>query len=147
MDIVSGRTLYTDFVGSTRCQPDREWMVYERGDGEVTRWTYGEFLDSVHRAVNLLADVGIRQGDVFNLHLANHPAYVQLILAASYLGATAMPTNPASTVDELTYLVGHSESRVIFANPGCLEVVDQVAEELSIRQVVVCDDGAGVPDG
>jgi crotonobetaine/carnitine-CoA ligase len=147
MDIVGERTLYSTFADFAEQGPDREWLVFERGDGEVSIWTYGEFLDSVHRTVNLLDGLGIHKGDVFDLHLSNHPASVQLILAASYIGATAMPTNPISTLDELTYLVEHSESRAIFTDPGSLDLVNQVAEILSVSRVVVCDDGTGIPDG
>ena len=147
MDVVGGRSLYSVFAELAEQRPDREWLVFERADGEVTRWTYGEFLHSVHRAVNLLTGLGINKGDAFDLHLSNHLASVQLILAASYLGAVAMPTNPISTVDELMYLVGHSESRAVFTDPGCLDVVDQVAEALSVSRVLVCDDGSGVPEG
>ena len=134
MDIAGNRTLYSIFAAYAAQQPRREWLVYERGDGAVLRWTYTEFLDSVHQAVNLLVSLGIGTGDVFNLHLDNHPAYPQLIFAASYLGATAMPTNPASTEDELRYLIEHSESKVIFTQADCLEM----AARMSVKKIVVC---------
>ena len=145
-DTRANRTLYLDFADYAGRQPDREWMVYERADGRVCRWTYAAFLEGVHQAVNLLGEFGIRAGDVFNLHLSNHPAYAQLILAASHLGATAMPTNPASTEDELAYLVGHSGSRLIFAEPGSLDAANQVAADSKIP-VVVCKTGDEVPGG
>ena len=145
-DTRADRTLYLDFADYAGRQPDREWMVYERADGRVCRWTYAAFLEGVHQAVNLLGEFGIRAGDVFNLHLSNHPAYAQLILAASHLGATAMPTNPASTEDELAYLVGHSGSRLIFAEPGSLDAANQVASE-SGTPVVLCKTGDEVPGG
>ncbi len=146
IDVSGNRTLYGDFSGFAWKQPDREWMVYERGDGQVFRWTRASFLKSVHQAVNLLRELGIRPGDVFNLHLSNHPAYAQLILAASYLGAVVMPTNPASTTDELAYLVAHSESKAIFTEAGCLDVTDGVAADSEIR-TVLCDTGEALPGG
>ena len=146
MDIAGNRTLYSIFASHAEREPDREWLVYERGDGRVFHWTFQAFLDSVHQAVNLLRGRGIGPGDVFNLHLSNHPAYPQLILAASYLGAVVMPTNPASTADELRYLLDHSESRLIFTEATCLEVAREVAGG---RPIVVCQtserEGAGEP--
>ncbi|MDE3001367.1 MAG: AMP-binding protein [Gemmatimonadota bacterium] len=146
IDISEERTLYGDFAGFARKQPDREWMVFERGDGQVFRWTWAAFLESVHQAANLLLEMGIRPGDVFNLHLSNHPACAQLILAASYLGVTAMPTNPASTTDELAYLVAHSESKAIFTEVACLGVTDRVAADSGIR-TVICEAGEAPPGG
>lgn len=144
MDIAGHRTLYTIFAAHAEEQPSREWLVYERGDGQALHWTYAQFLDSVHQAANVLRELGIGAGDVFNLHLSNHPAYPQLILAASYLGATAMPTNPVSSADELRYLIEHSESKVIFTEAGCLEIVRQVAER---RPVILCQTGEPLSDG
>jgi crotonobetaine/carnitine-CoA ligase len=147
MDIAGNRTLYSVFAAHARQQPGREGLIYERDDGQVFRWTFAEFLDSIHRAVNLLSTLGIGPGDVFNLHLSNHPAYPQLILAASYLGAIAMPSNPVSTADELSYLIQHSESKVIFTEAGCLDVVRQAAGKSSVRQIVLCQTTTSLPDG
>ena len=147
MDLAGQRTLYSIFAEYARLQPDREWLVFEREDRQVFRWTYAEFLDSIHRAANLLRSLGVETGDVVNLHLSNHPAYPQLMLAASYLGATVIPTNPVSTVDELAYLVEHSESKVIFTEARCLDVVRQVAARTGPSSILVCETGADQPTG
>ena len=146
MDIAGNRTLYSIFAACTAQQPEREWLVYERGDGRVFRWTCAEFLDSVHRAANLLRSLSIGAGDVFNLHLSNHPAYPQLILAASYLGAVAMPSNPVGTPDELGYLVEHSNSKIIFTQADCLDVVGEVTAQLTGRRVLLCQTDADLSD-
>ncbi len=146
MDIAGNRTLYSIFADYAARQPDKEWLLFERGDGQIFRWTYADFLASVHQAAGLLRELGIGPGDVFNLHLSNHPAYPQLLLAASYLGAVAMPTNPASTADELTYLVGHSESKVIFTEPACADVALAVAVSAGHAPIVFCDTGASLPE-
>ncbi len=145
MDIAGNRTLYSIFAAYTAQQPQREWLIYERSDGQIFRWTHAEFLDSVHRAANLLRTLDIGPGDVFNLHLSNHPAYPQLILAASYLGATAMPSNPVSTADELGYLVQHSNSKVIFTQANCLDVVSKIAAELPVHRILLCQTDPAVP--
>jgi crotonobetaine/carnitine-CoA ligase len=137
MDVAGNRTLYSILAGYADSQPDKEWLVFERADGEVSRWTYASFLRSVHQAANVLRSLGIGSGDVFNLHLSNHPAYPQLILAASYLGAVAMPTNPVSTPDELLYLVRHSESKLIVSDPAALPVAKQVASEAGGLAIMV----------
>ena len=91
--------------------------------GAVLRWTWREFLDTVDQAANLLRSMGIRAGDVVNVHLTNHPACPQLVLAASRIGAIVVPTNPKSTYDELRYLIEHSGSRVIFTERSSLPSV------------------------
>ncbi|HEX5414587.1 MAG TPA: AMP-binding protein, partial [Chloroflexota bacterium] len=147
MDVIGNRTLYDVLANRAGYEPGREWLIFERADGRVERWTCGEFLAGVHRAANLLASLGIGPGDAFNLHLGNHPAYPQLILAASYLGAVAVPTNPVSTLDELGYLVGHSESKLIFTQASCFSTASRVAREVGVRAVVVCETGEPLPKG
>lgn len=143
MDVAGNRTLYSIFADYANIQPDKLWLVYERGDGRMFRWTYREFLRSVHQAAHLLHQLGTGPGDTFNLHLANHPAYLQLILAGSLTGAVAMPTAPSSTVDELRYLIEHSESKVIFTEANCLDVGSQ----MPVERIVVCDTGEPLPGG
>jgi crotonobetaine/carnitine-CoA ligase len=145
MDIAGQRTLYSIFAGYARLQPTKEWLIFERDDRRVFRWSYGEFLESVHRTANLLRSLDVGPGDVVNLHVSNHPAYPQLILAASYLGATVMPTNSVITADELAYLVEHSESKVIVTEARCLDVVREVVARTTLRSVVLCETGVDLP--
>ncbi len=144
MDVAGNRTLYSVLRHYAARQPDREWLIYERDDRRVFRWTYREFLESVQRAANLLRALDVGPGDVFNLHLSNHPAYPQLLLAASFLGAIALPSNPVSTADELRYLLDHSGSKVIFTEASCLETVGAVAGS---RPVVLCQTSDDAPGG
>ncbi len=113
MDIVGNRTLYSIFRSYAAQQPDRLWLTFESSDENLTRWTFAEFLNTVHQAANLLRKLGIRAGDVVNLHLSNHPAYPQVILAASYLGAVVLPTSPSCSRDELRYFQEHSETKLV----------------------------------
>jgi carnitine-CoA ligase len=141
MDLAGQRTLYSVFAAYAAEQPTKPWLVYEREDGAVFHWTYAEFLESVHQAANLLVELGIGPGDVVNLHLSNHPAYPQVILAASYLGAVVLPTNPVSTADELTYLLTHSESKAVITEARCLDVVRQATAQAGIERIIRCDTG------
>ena len=147
MDIADSRTLYSVFSNRAAQDPSKLWISYQRADGEEFHWTYSEFLDSVHQAAHLLSSFNVGLNDVFTLHLANHPAYPQLILAASYLGATAMPSNPASSVDELAYLIKHAESKLIFTENGGLEAANAVAANAQVDQVVLCRTGDSLDEG
>lgn len=147
MDISENRTLYSVFAEHASRQPDREYLIFERNDQQVFCWSFAQFLQSVHQAANLLQSLGIGDGDVVNLHLGNHPAYPQLILAASYLGAVVVPTNPVSTAEELSYLVTHSESKIIFTQLDCLEIVRKVVAASAGQRIMLCQTESQVPPG
>lgn len=113
MDIAGHRTLYTCLRDHAARKPEAPWLAFEDEDGGIRRWSFAEGMGAVHQAARFLQAHGIGPGHVVNLHLANHPAYPQLILAASYLGATVLPSAPNASADEITYLLDHSEARLV----------------------------------
>ena len=140
MDIVGKRTLYSIFRSWVNQQPDRNWLTYEAEDGTLQSWTYAEFLDTVHQAVNLLQSLAIGHGDVVNLHLTNHPAFPQFILAASYLGAIVLPTNPTCSAEEHRYFLEHSEAKLVLTGAAGLDHVESGARS-NARCVLLIRDG------
>src|SRR5579862_5883059 len=120
-------------------QPDHPWLTYESGIEQVSEWTYAKFLNEIHQVANLLGEFGIRNGDVINLHLANHPAYPLLILAASYLGAIVLPTSPSCTAEELHYFLQHSEAKLVVTHESHLPIVIAATQKRSCAIVLVRD--------
>jgi crotonobetaine/carnitine-CoA ligase len=137
VDIVGNRTLYSIFRSHAEAQPGRLWLTYESADEQLFRWTFAEFLDTIHQAANLLKASGIGAGDVINLHLTNHPAFPQLILAASYLGAIVLPTSPSCTADEFRYFLEHAEVKLAITQSECLETVEGVARNANCPILLV----------
>lgn len=128
MDIVGQKTLYSIFRAQAGQQPRRPWLTYESAQEALETWTYAEFLDTVHQAANLLQSFGIGVGDVVNVHLTNHPAFPQIILAASYLGAVVLPTNPISSAEELRYFLEHSEAKLVLTQQRYAESAETVVD-------------------
>lgn len=139
VDIVGNRTLYSVFRSHAGEQPDRLWLTYESSEQQRPQWTFSEFLDTVHQAVNLLRDRGIGAGDVVNLHLTNHPAIPQVILAASHIGAIALPTSPSCSTEELRYFLEHSEAKLVITQTKYLGSVEAVAKQT--RSILLLRDG------
>jgi len=126
---------------------EREFLLFERqarDDAATAGWrrrlTYAELDSSVNRACRLLAAHGLRAGDVFNLHLPNCPAFIVLWFAAARLGAVMMPTNVLASAAELSWLLEHSHSGIVFTTSAHMPVVEQCREALGgLREVVLCD--------
>ncbi len=127
MDVAGSRTLYSIFAAHARRRPDDLWLAFESETGQVQQWTFAQFLAAVHQAANFLKGKGIRLGDVVNLHLTNHVAYPQMILAASHLGAIVLPSNPACSADDIIYLLNHSETCLILTDSTHVEMLRGLA--------------------
>ena len=113
MLIVGTRTLRGALEDKARRFPDDPFLIFEDASGGRERWTWHEFDATVNRAAHLLLARGLRHGEKFNLHLGNCPEFLVLWMAAAKTGTVMVPTNPVSTADEMEYILGHSEARLV----------------------------------
>ncbi|WP_210716746.1 AMP-binding protein [Amycolatopsis acididurans] len=106
-------TLATVLLGHAARTPDAPFLVFERAPGRVEHTTYREQAERAARTAATLARHGVRAGERFCVNLTNRPEFYDLWFGAAFLGATIVPVNPLSTVDELGYLVRHAGCEVV----------------------------------
>lgn len=95
-------------------------LVFEGPDG-VTTYSGAEVRERAEAAAGRLAAAGIGPGDRVHLHLHNRPEFLFAWFACAGLGAVMVPSNPVSTVDELRYVLEHSQARLTVAQPETAE--------------------------
>src|SRR6266581_3833021 len=117
MLITATRTLKSALEDKARRFPEETFLIFEDATGATARWTWREFDADVNRAARLLQERGLGPGDKFNLHLGNCPEFLLFWMAAAKTGMVMVPTNPASTADEMAYILGHSEVRLAITEP------------------------------
>lgn len=81
--------------------PDATFLMFERPDGPVASWTYGEFDAVVARAGAFLAGHGVGRGSSVQLALTNSPTFIAVWFATAGLGAWIVPSDPMATAAEL----------------------------------------------
>jgi long-chain acyl-CoA synthetase len=113
--------------------PDKIFLFSE---ADKRQFTYREFVDAVERAAALLASHDIAKGDVVSLLLPNSAEYIIAYFACWQLGALAGPVNGHLKAQEIEYVVGNSESKLMLVNSEFLEKVD----ELETPRVVFDDE-------
>ena len=92
--------------------------VAERGDRTFLhhagrRVTYSEFDRLTNRAAHALRRLGVEKGDRVTLALGNSVEYVVAAFGLLKAGAVLNPVNPALGAQELGYILGHAEPRVV----------------------------------
>jgi long-chain acyl-CoA synthetase len=90
--------------------PEKTFLLSE-ADGR--EWTYGEFDRAVNRTANLLLSKGIAKGDVVSLLLPNSAEYVIAYFACWKIGALAGPVNSLLKREEIEWVVGNSEAKLM----------------------------------
>ena len=138
---VGNRTLAQILEYRAQTTPDKEFVVFDNYEGAIQRLSYREFDLAANRAANVLIGLGLRFGDRINLHLANCLEFLFLWFGAAKSGIVIMPTNTGASVDDLSYLLTHSGSRVIFTQPEYADAVNDARARCdSVDDVILCTD-------
>jgi carnitine-CoA ligase len=92
-----------------------------RHDGRMV--TYGEFDRLSNRAAHALRSLAVTKGDRVTLALGNSIEYLATAFGVLKLGAILHPINPALGANELGYILGHAEPRVVVTDDANIEKV------------------------
>jgi acyl-CoA synthetase (AMP-forming)/AMP-acid ligase II len=108
-------------------------------------WTWREWEDRVRRCAGGLRALGIGRGDVVGFLDKNHPACVELSLAAASLGAANAIVNWRSAGDEVDYAVNDSGAKVLVVGADLMPTINKIRENLThVEKVIeVSPDGKG----
>src|SRR5688572_30842139 len=93
--------------------PEKKFL-FSTADGRD--WTYREFEAAVNRTANMLRSNGIGKGDVVSLLLPNSAEYVIAYFACWKIGALAGPVNSLLKPDEIDWVVGNSEAKLMLVS-------------------------------
>ncbi len=105
--------------------PDGEAMTYL---GRT--WTWAEWDQRVRRVAGGLRDLGVGRGDVVGFLDKNHPACVELSLAAASLGAANAIVNWRLAGDEVDYTVNDSGAKVLVVGSELVPLVETIRDRL-----------------
>ncbi len=104
--------------------PDRAALRFQ---GRTTTWR--ELRDRVHALAGALARRGVSFGDRVALLTTNRPEFLETVLAANLLGASAVPVNFRLTAPEVAYLLDDSGAALLVADDGTAQVAQQAAAQ------------------
>jgi fatty-acyl-CoA synthase len=121
---------------------DRE-LVSRTQDG-VERSTYGQVLERSRRLASALRGLGIQPGDRVASFAWNSIRHLELYLAVPSLGAVLHTLNIRLFEDDLRYIVGHAEDRVVFLDAS---LADAMCRFDGVEHEVLMPDGPGERDG
>ncbi|MFI6338927.1 long-chain fatty acid--CoA ligase [Streptomyces sp. NPDC050535] len=103
-------------------RPDSVVVIQEK-----QRLTVRELHERVNRLAAGLAGLGIGRGDVVALLLYNQPEFLELMYAASRLGAVFLPLNYRLSEAEWQYILGHAQAKAIITDPEFVPALERSA--------------------
>jgi fatty-acyl-CoA synthase len=121
---------------------DRE-LAARTQDG-IERSTYAEVVGRARRLASALSELGIRPGDRVATFGWNSIRHLELYLAVPSLGAVLHTLNIRLFEDDLRYIVGHAEDRVIFLDATLAEIMPRFE---GVEHEILMPDGDGAREG
>jgi long-chain acyl-CoA synthetase len=104
------------------------------------RISWNEYATGVREVAAGLIALGVEPGDRVAILGENKPEWVFCHLGTMAAGAVTCGVYPTSAPEQIAYVVGHSESKVLFVeNEEQIDKVLQILCELSVAKVVVWD--------
>jgi len=88
--------------------PDREAIVYED-----ERVSYRLVRERVNRLAGALLKLGVRKGDKVAVLFTNIPQWAYAEFAIDKIGGIVVPLNTRYSVEEIHYILGHSDSTTL----------------------------------
>jgi long-chain acyl-CoA synthetase len=104
-------------------------------------WTYAELDAAVNRTANLLSSQGVQKGDVVSLLMPNSAEYIIAYFACFKTGALAGPINSLLKPEEIAFVIGNSQAKVLLVHSQFLPAVSEIRNDLpKLKTIVEFDD-------
>lgn len=94
--------------------------------------SYGEMATRVTERREVLAAADLQSGMRVGLYLYNGPDFFVNWLALNALGLSIVPINPDLQRRELSYIIAHSEMRLMIAAAGTPSILDEVCRDENV---------------
>ncbi|MBP5589161.1 MAG: AMP-binding protein, partial [Bacteroidales bacterium] len=98
--------------------------------------TYADAYKRINGLVAFLEKAGIKQGDKVALLSSNMPNWGICYFGVTFMGAIIVPILPDFSVTEITNVINHSESKLVFVSSNLLYKIDK--SQLTNISTVVC---------
>jgi long-chain acyl-CoA synthetase len=108
--------------------------------------TWGELRDRADALAGGLHELGLRRGDTLALMIGNRPEFHLCDIAAMMVGAAPFSIYSTYTAEQIAYLVGDAEARILICEQQFLERVLEARESLGNLEHVIVIDGEA-PEG
>src|SRR4051812_19478096 len=125
-----------------RIFPNRE--IVSRTHDDVERSTYGEVVRRARRVASSLERLGVKPGDRVATFGWNSRRHLELYLALPSMGAVLHTLNIRLFEEELRYIVGHAQDKVIFLDAS---LADGMPRFEGVEREILMPDAPGTRDG
>ena len=131
-------TLTEKLAQVAKQSPGQVAMQIKKGNKYV-QYTYKEFYDHVRSIAYSLMQLNVKSGDKVALILENRPEWGFIYFGILLAGAIAIPIDPQSDKQDLSYFLTDSTSKIVFTSSQWLSSLTEI-NVTSIENIIVLDE-------
>lgn len=125
-------------------RPEDIFAVFESG----AKWTFAQTLQHCASTAAALQSLGVQQGDTVLLLLPNSEMGVRTLFAVNYLGAVAVPVNPAFKGGLLEHVVKNCGAKIAIVHPDVVPELSRIdTAQLALLVLSGAATGVEKPNG
>ncbi len=109
-------------------------------EGEWQRLSWNNTAQILENLASGLKEIGVKKNDKISIIADNSYQWCIIDLAIISLGGITVPGYTTSNQEEISYLLSHSETSVIFINSKLLPIIEKILPTLNKLKYVVCVD-------
>ena len=116
-------------------------MVSRSVEGPIVRTTYADIRTRAKKLSNALKAMGVKPGDRVATLAWNTARHVEAWYAIMGIGAVCHTLNPRLFPDQLCYIIGHAEDKILFTDLTFLPtIIERRAQMTTVEKVIVMTD-------
>jgi len=108
--------------------------------GEWQRLSWNNTAQILENLASGLKEIGVKKNDKISIIADNSYQWCIIDLAIISLGGITVPGYTTSNEEEISYLLSHSETSIIFINSKLLPIIEKILPTLNKIKYVVCVD-------
>ena len=109
-------------------------------EGEWQRLSWNNTAQILENLASGLKEIGVKKNDKISIIADNSYQWCIIDLAIISLGGITVPGYTTSNQEEISYLLSHSETSIIFINSKLLPIIEKILPTLNKIKYVVCVD-------
>lgn len=120
-----------------RVFPHKE-IVSKMPDGSWHRYHFADAYQRSKKLASALVNYGIQPGDRVATFAWNHYQHIEMYFGIPGAGAICHPVNLRLSADQVSFIVNHSQDRLMFADANMVPVLEKIAPNLlSIEKYII----------
>ena len=122
---------------------NRSYLVYPEKTAVIyrdKRYSYAEMHARVNRLASALQKAGVKQGDKVAFICPNIPPMLEAHYGVPLTGAALVSVNIRLSTDEISYIIDHSDAKIVFADAEFAEKVDPNRLPKVEKYINICDE-------